>query len=350
MKKLLSTLLIVLAATFGARAAKPLEFHPDSTFRIMQLTDLHMKIQFPEDHEKTLNRIRTIAQKDRPDLIVITGDLVYSKPAAPMIKKLIAVLDALETPWLVVYGNHDAEMDLSRPDMSALYASGKYNINTLNTSGELADMEIPVMFGGKPGWYVYALDSHDYSPDQSAGRYGYFSFDQVNWMRECCSARRNADGTIAPGVAFFHIPLQEYVDAWSPMDDSRQGHGDSAHCLGMRGENIAHGALNTGMFAAMREGGSIVATFAGHDHDSDFVACYKGIALCYGRFSGGNGVYNNIPPGARLIELKAGTREMVTWMRDDQGRRLRHLKTDGKEIVKRYRDRPKGGLYGLWDD
>lgn len=345
------TFLLCVAAALAlsnlCHAAQPLEFKQDSTFKIMQLSDLHLRQQYPDEYNKVLDRIATLAAKEKPDVILITGDLVYSKPAGPQISDLAAHLDALQIPWAVMYGNHDAEQDLSRQEMSKLYSSGKYSLNTLNGSGELADMEVPVMLDGKPAWYLYIMDSGDYTPYKDAGKYGNFTFDQVVWMRNCCKARTAPDGAIAPSFAFFHIPLHEYVDAWYPMDNPRQGAGDKLHCAGMRGENIAHGALNTGMFAAMREGGSVVATFAGHDHDNDFVACYKGIALCYGRFTGGNTVYNNIPAGARLIEIKAGSRKFETWIRDDQGRRLWPLNTDGNTIH-RHRDREKGCLYGMF--
>lgn len=350
MKRIITSVITILALSLACSAAERLEFKKDSTFRIMQLTDLHLRFRYPDDHDKVLGRIRGMAQKERPDVIIITGDIIYGRPAAPMGKRIIEALDSLEIPWLVVYGNHDAEAGMSRADLSALYASGKYNINTLDAAGELADMEIPVLCSGIPAWYIYAMDSHDYCPDKSIGHYASFSFDQVGWMRERCSARRAQDGTTAPSVAFFHIPLHEYLDAWSPMDDAHMGQADGRHCWGIRGEAVCCGALNTGMFAAMREGGSIVATFAGHDHDSDYVACYKGIALCYGRYSGGNGEYNNLAPGARLIELKAGSREIRTWIRDCQGRIVRHMKTDGDTITEKFSDRPKGGLYGTWPE
>ncbi len=93
----------------------------------------------------------------------------------------------------------------------------------------------------------------------------------------------------------------------------------------------------------------MVGVFAGHDHDNDFVATYQGIALCYGRFSGCDGVYNNIPCGAKFILVKAGERKFETWTRDDQGRVSVHVTTDGNTLMKAP-SRPKGGLNGQWTD
>ena len=62
-----------------------------------------------------------------------------------------------------------------------------------------------------------------------------------------------------------------------------------------------------------------MATFVGHDHVNDYVVDWKGILLCYGRFTGGNTVYHDIPGGngARVIELTQGVRSFKTWERLD---------------------------------
>ena len=62
-----------------------------------------------------------------------------------------------------------------------------------------------------------------------------------------------------------------------------------------------------------------MGTFVGHDHNNDYVAYWFDILLAYGRYSGGNTVYNDLPNGARIIELKEGQRSFSTWIRTAQG-------------------------------
>ncbi len=70
------------------------------------------------------------------------------------------------------------------------------------------------------------------------------------------------------------------------------------------------------MFTAIKEQGDVIATFCGHDHDNDFAVMYKDILLAYGRFSGGNTIYNHLRPnGARVIVLKENQRTFDTWVR-----------------------------------
>ena len=356
MKKLCLLLLLAgaLCAPAAARspkkapaAAKPsLQFRADSTFKILQLTDLHLPPEGVEV-ERAFARFRYLVEAEQPDLVVLTGDLVTAVPSGEMIVRLRDSLDVLGVPWVALYGNHDAERKLTRPEMSALYAAGKGSLNRLNDAGELADLELPILgVGATDGaFYVYCMDSGDYAHWDGKRYYASFQPDQVQWLRDCVAARTGADGQVAPSLAFFHIPLPEYIDAWATRDNPHRGSADTKVTEGIRGEDIACGPINTGMFAAMKEGGSVIGVSAGHDHDSDFIAAYFGIALCYGRFSGTNNTYNHLPPGGRLFLLRQGVKGFETWIREGDGRVVRHVRFDGATLS---RAPKKGVMHGTW--
>ena len=46
---------------------------------------------------------------------------------------------------------------------------------------------------------------------------------------------------------------------------------------------------------------------------------WHGILLAYGRYTGGNTVYNHLPNGARVIQLTEGERSFKTWIRTQAG-------------------------------
>ena len=69
------------------------------------------------------------------------------------------------------------------------------------------------------------------------------------------------------------------------------------------------------MFAAMIEAGDVMGVFVGHDHDNDYIVNAYGIALGYGRFTGGKTTYTNMENGARVIELTEGERMFRTYIR-----------------------------------
>ena len=55
--------------------------------------------------------IRNAVERAQPDLIIITGDLVYGEfdDSGRSFKKLIAHMDGYGIPWAPIYGNHDNE-------------------------------------------------------------------------------------------------------------------------------------------------------------------------------------------------------------------------------------------------
>ena len=344
-----------LLCGFTMSAHRPgLTFGADGKFKIVQFTDTHLRAFNVEEEKSAYERMGHVIDEEKPDLVLISGDVITARPAAPAWQKLVEFLDSKKTPWFIVFGNHDHQQDLTKAEMAAITVTGKYTLNTLNSRGELADIEIPVKSskGKDIPFYVYGLDSHDFSDVVEDHGYDWFTPAQVQWLRDCCTKRTAKDGTIAPSLAFFHIPLREYIDAWSPCDNPREYYkpadAPTTATTGIRGESICCGGLNTGMFAAMRETGSVMGTFVGHDHNNDFIAVYYGIALGYGRFSGSNTVYNNLPQGARVFVVKEGQRAFETWIREDGDRFTQHVLFDGKNLISAKRDR--AAAYGVWSD
>ena len=311
-----SCALLLLCGVLPA-AAQPLRFSDDGTFRIVQFTDTHLCAgEWLPESEKTFARISRVIATERPDLVVFTGDVVTGRPAEGLWRRLLDTLQRCGAPFCIVLGNHDAEPDLSRQEIARLVTSAAGSLNGLNAGGELADAELPVLghSDDTPAAALYCLDSHDYSTVEGIGGYGWFTREQIEWLRGSCEARTAArGGAPLPALAFFHIVLPEAGMEWHMGSGSR---------VGRRAENECPGALNPGMFAAMAETGSVLGVFVGHDHDNDYIVAHHGIALGYGRFSGGNTTYNNLRPGARVIVLHEGERGFETWIREDDGRRV----------------------------
>ena len=149
--------------------------------------------------------------------------------------------------------------------------------------------------GKKDAAILYCMDSHSYSQIKGIGGYDYIKFDQIRWYREnSAKYTKQNGGTPLPSLAFFHIALPEYNQAASD---------ETAILVGTRKEKACAPQLNSGMFASMKEMGDILGVFVGHDHDDDYAVFWKGILLAYGRYTGGDTVYNNLSNGARVIEM-----------------------------------------------
>ena len=114
-----------------------------------------------------------------------------------------------------------------------------------------------------------------------------------------------------PALAYFHIPLPEYRQAFDDEKNVR---------VGVRLEDECPPELNTGLYFAMREMRDVMGIFVGHDHVNDYIVNYHGIALSYGCFSGWRTTYISPMNGVRIVELKENKREFDTWIRLLDGR------------------------------
>ncbi len=320
MKRILLALIAVSLFGFGLSAGnKDLKFKKDGTFKIVQFTDVHLDSRHEEwtgEGTKSLNRISRALTSEKPDFVVFTGDIVTDGVAIVMWNRLMDTLNRHQIPFAIVFGNHDPEQQLTRAEMSKIITNSPHSLNLLNKAGELADIEIPVLAsdGKSTAAAFYCMDSHDYATNKKVEGYGWFTMDQVDWLYDSCVKMTEKEGKNVPSLAFFHIPLKEYVEAWDTRHEREK-------CdIGRKGETQCPGGINTGMFAAMVESGNIMGTFVGHDHDNDYVVVLNDIALGYGRMSGDNTTYNNLRHGYRVIVLKEGKREFDSWIQEDDGR------------------------------
>jgi len=315
---------LLLAAPSLSAQRRELTFNKNGEIKIIQLTDLHLRSTSPEEYAKTFARMDFIVNAEKPDFIAVTGDFIWGKPACGMLKTLLDKLDSFQIPYALVFGNHDAEQELTRAEMSEMIVSGKYNMNALNEKGELADIRIPVGSINKPGTHpfdIYFFDSNDYARNfgfENVGGYAWFTNEQIQWFRNECAASTAANNGIhTPSISFFHIPIPEFYDSWILAQEKKHN-----GVKGLRGEYGGHPRVNSGMFAAMLETGNMMGVFCGHDHDSDYIISHFGIALVYGRYSGDDTVYNHLAHGTRVIVVKEGERAFRTWIHEDDERIL----------------------------
>lgn len=312
-KKILLFAALTLCVSLNAGTTDSLAFRKNGEFRILQITDLHLRREAIQETARVFERIDCLVDCERPDFIAVTGDVIWGKPAAGVLKAFLEKMDSYAIPYAVVYGNHDRERDIPTDEMSETIARAKYSVNTVE-NGTLADLCLPVYASdgsGRAMADIYMMDSQQYTPIQGVGRYGWFRQDQVEWLRNKCNEATEANGGVnVPSLAFFHIPLPEYHRVWQIKGDK---------VIGARLEESAAPELNSGMFEAMRTTGNVFGVFCGHDHNNDFIANFCDIALGYGRYTGGQTVYNNLRGGGRVIVLYEGESKFRTWIREDGG-------------------------------
>ena len=293
--------------------AQQLQFDKNEKFKIVQFTDVHWRPGNPNSDIAAEN-IASVLDAEKPDLVIITGDIIFAEPAKTCLDKTLKPIIDRKVPFAITYGNHDAESDWTPRQILdyLLTLPGNLTTTTEGLSG-VTNYLLSVKSSTdkkKDAALLYVLDSHQYSQEKDlTDGYDWVKFDQIEWYRRESAAHKAANGGVpVPSLAFMHIPVPEYAEAACDQNTL---------LIGTRKEASCNPKINTGLFSAMLLGRDVMGMFVGHDHVNDYICDWKGMALAYGRYSGGHTVYHDIQGdnGARVIELTEGVRGFDTWIR-----------------------------------
>lgn len=292
---------------------RPLRFNSDGTFKIVQFTDIHFDLNKPENSRKSLAVMESVLSGESPDIVLLTGDIVTANPILEGWQAVLEPILKRKLPFAVTFGNHDDEGERTRSEIMEFLITVPGCMNPKNSID--FDGVLPVISGTDPDTkaLLYLFDSHSYSTLPDVKGYGWFSTEQiVAFKHRSDSLHRQIPSGKLPALAFMHIPLPEYGLYYQKSNGALQG---------KRTEDECPGALNTGMFAALKMAGDVMGVFCGHDHDNDYLVNAEGIALAYGRFTGSKNTYTSFENGARVISLKEGMRNFETYVVLESGDR-----------------------------
>ena len=304
-RKFILTALFASLILLGAYAQKSVAFR-EGKLKIVQLTDIHWDPQ-SKNCAQTAQTIEAVLALEKPDIAMLTGDVVTEKPGPEGWKAIIALLEKAQVPFTVMMGNHDAEV-MPKQEIYDLLAQSPYFIGekgpeTIHGCGNYV---VPVYGADHKTTkaLLYCIDSNDYPESKDYGTYDWIHFDQIAWYRQTSArfTKENGDNPL-PALAFFHIALPEY--------DAIPNNGTM---LGEKNEGSGASKINSGLFASFIEMGDVMGAFVGHDHDNDFIGTHYQIALAYGRVTGTD-AYGDLERGMRVIELKENERSFDTWVR-----------------------------------
>ncbi len=307
-------------------------FTCDRTFKIMQLTDVHVGggfISMVKDR-KALEAVSTLILDVKPDLVIITGDIAYPVPFQAgtfnnmtPVTEFTALMEKLGVYWTFTYGNHDTEVYsfYERADIDAWYAEqikvgnltkclykSSFSGNIPNYEGCEGDAgygNTVINIKNSAGVITQSLflfDSHSYE-EGFYQEYDHMHKCQIDWYVETLDTLNKAnkktlgitdDSMTVKSLAFYHIPSEEYKSAYTEWYNNNKS--DTANVklhYGIMGEDIDGkwvycGVTPDEMFETMLRFGSTQGIFCGHDHYNNFSLDYNGgsgdkfIRLTYG--------------------------------------------------------------------
>jgi hypothetical protein len=328
MKKMRNILLLLLAV-IGFEACQPvtnhdkiqLKFNSDGTFKIAQFTDLHFVDGSPNSM-KTEATIKYVLETEKPDVAILTGDQAIDMPSGNIWPEIARIFEEAQTPFAIVFGNHDAETITKDSAFLLLerspYFIGEKGPETIAGVGNYV-LEVRSQTSDRTTALLYCFDSNDYTRNNKFGYYDWIHYDQIEWYRQQSRKYTQSNNNKPlPALAFFHIPLQEYGNV-----------AGQSTIVGTKGEGIASGEINSGMFASFVEMQDVEGVFVGHDHNNDYIGITYGIALAFGRVTGAD-AYGEMERGARIIELNEDKPGFFnTWIRVPSGVEHRYYYPSG---------------------
>ena len=281
-------------------------FTTDVDFKVMHLTDIHIGGGFlsaPND-KQALNAVAAMITAEKPDLVIVTGDISFAVPWAGTINNAYAhgmftrLMENLGVYYTVTFGNHDSE-NYNFHNRSAIadfysdeslqyclfdrgpaeiFGECNHSVTVRNTDGVITQSFI-------------MIDTNSYTDEDPIGLgwiYDNIHEDQSEWYRstiEAQNAYNNSFGSTEATVKsliFMHIPLMEMRDAallYLDESDEVIYHGGK---IGEDDPFVYPPETPDNMFETILELGSTQGIFYGHDHLNNIVLEYQGVILSYG--------------------------------------------------------------------
>jgi len=242
-----------------------LDFDTERDIKVLQITDTQIidaaQCRTPNrlgEAQKTawdpaqmdsilFNELRTLVEKEKPDLIVMTGDNVYGEfdDKGTSLKKLIEVMDGFEIPWAPIFGNHDNESAYGVAEQCRMFVEDSTYclFNRRNEIGGNGNYAIGISVQGKLQRTIFMMDSNGCSnlegvanpADKEAVTTNMvFHDEQMAWYQTVAAKVNTKAGKKIPSFLCVHIPLAEVTTAL--VEKGYQAKADAT----VNGMNISH--------------------------------------------------------------------------------------------------------------
>ncbi len=320
-------------------------------FKIMQIADVQDTWITSQD---TINFIGTAIDKEKPDLVIFTGDQVKSYGITMLIgnkstnieKTIRNILEPVtnrNVPFTFTYGNHDVPYGAAKSDQTKVYESYPQCVNSesfssLNSTDGIC-LTIHCENDDSIKFAITLIDSQA----KTNGKYDGVSEEQIQWTERTLRALTEANGgRLVPTLVFQHIPVYEMYEILKRVDKDTPGaiEGNSSHRekyytitdeMAKRGEymkeNIACPDKTTRQFESWVSLKNVLGAFFGHDHINCFIGNLRGIDLGYTPGAGFNVYGPGYDRAVRIFELdesSTGYRTRIVTYRDVLGEKVKN--------------------------
>jgi len=264
--------------------------------------------------------IEDAIKKTDPDLIIMTGDLIYGEfdDSGEVFKGLISYMESFDIPWAPIFGNHDNESmmgvswqceQLEQAEnclfkRNNLTGNGNYSIGIVQ-DGELIKTVFMMDSNGctnafKDGYGALneAGQPLTYNEGEKIKTDIGFGADQIDWLEDTSKVIDAATGGTVGKLLAFHIPISQFANGANEsgyqssfaLDNSQlftigkdvtAQNGD----FGTKGEAFKGIHTEYGLWEILKNH-HFEGVFCGHSHKNSVSILYDGIRLTFGLKTG----------------------------------------------------------------
>ena len=336
---------------------KTLQFNEDGTFKIMQINDTQ---DTDKMNKRTKEFIRAAVEKEKPDFIVVPGDILNdvflfanAKRVKAALRNFGSLLNEFKIPFAVTMGNHDHDRsDAQKVSIQAMRdIFSEYEYCIFNDGCDPFTFNIPVLdsTGTKLAMNIYIMDSNN--KDGLANGYTGCYPEQVQWYKDKCDELAALNGgKVVPSIVYQHVPVKEIYqclektniknsnNAIFSLNDYKWYKVKKEYLVGdnnVVGEAPCSETFDSpsGQYDAWVEKGDVFAAFFAHDHVNNFVMkSDDGIIMGYNGGTGFAAYGDGDKRTIRMFEFNEDdVKNFKTWTdyyRDITGKRVRVIPID----------------------
>lgn len=248
----------------------------------------------PKNFDKLFgNQMRTLVSQVQPDLIFMTGDLVYGEfdDNGSAFRWFCDFMDSLCVPWVPVFGNHDNESAMGADWQCEQFKKSRFCMFEQGAVSGNGNFTVGIATGDTLVRVLHMIDTHGCRGMQPAE----ICTDQIELFIRSTEKITAAQGREVPAFMAFHIPTAEFLEAEQSKGYAKVGtdfytiavdvqakDGD----FGCKMENLTSIAKTDFSFLEAAKKCNVDTVFVGHYHRINTVITYKGLRLVFGLKTG----------------------------------------------------------------
>ena len=270
-----------------------------------------------------------IITETTPDLIIITGDLVYGEydDNGSVWKAFIQFMEGFEIPWAPVFGNHENESKMGVDWQCEQLENAEHCLFEQKELTGNGNYSVGILQGGKLKRVFYMLDTNgcgnasaeSLSNGHTVTSAG-FGLDQIEWYTQQITELKALSPEMKISFAY-HIQQAVFGEAYEKygFNQSQKYHDIYIDYLDNRAEGD-FGYIGRQMkdpwdsakkvYEGMKQLG-VDSIFVGHEHCNSASVVYEGIRFQYGQKSSEYDRYNAITDEGEIVAVaiwnKTGT-------------------------------------------